>query len=798
MRKLILFFPFMLLVVVQPVQARQSDLTVDIIMQDYRTWVGAWPSDAYWTDKGDYLYFSWNPEGKFPSDSLFKVPRNGGEVLQVMAGERRTRPPRFRGWEHGTHIYDRDFNRRVYVRNGDAFLYDIRRDETRRLTGTGSTISDVRFTTDNRGVIFTMNGNLYRLGLETPEFSQITDIRSGKEGEDKKPSDQRQFMIDQQLELFEYFRDQKEKNELEEEVKEMEREAVRQEIPRIFYRGSKRVEMLKLDPKERFVTFRLAKSPEESSGTRVHRYVTEDGYADNLEARVKVGSPLHQYEFRIIDLERDTVLKIDLHQIDGAYDIPEYLRVDGMVRDSADSKRELMPFGPYWSGDGEFAVMVILAQDNKDRWIVRLNPEDGSLHVLDRQTDDAWIGGPGVGGRSSAGTTGWMPDNRHFWFQSEATGFSHLYTVDVQTGSISQLTSGDFEVFSPRVSKDGRHWYFSSSEETLYERHFYRMPVNGGDRVKLTSMTGKNDVSLHPSENMMGLLYSYSNRPPEVYLQGTGRRDDPQKITSSPTDDWLAYDWRDPEIIEIPASDGIGVPARIYRPENPNGSAVLFVHGAGYLQNVHRWWSSYFREYMFHNLLTDMGYMVLDLDYRASSGYGRDWRTDIYRHMGGRDLQDYVDASRWLTTEHGIPSERIGIYGGSYGGFITLMALFNEPDYFGAGAALRSVTDWAHYNHGYTSNILNTPVTDSLAYARSSPINFAEGLRDPLLITHGVVDVNVQIQDVMRLAQRLIELRKENWELAVYPVEDHGFTEPASWADQYRRILRLFEENIRE
>ena len=113
------------------------------------------------------------------------------------------------------------------------------------------------------------------------------------------------------------------------------------------------------------------------------------------------------------------------------------------------------------------------------------------------------------------------------------------------------------------------------------------------------------------------------------------------------------------------------------------------------------------------------------------------------------------------------------------------------------GAALRSVTDWAHYNHGYTSNILNTPASDSLAYQRSSPINFAEGLSDPLLMLHGVIDDNVQFQDVMRLSQRFIELEKDDWELAVFPVEAHGFQESSSWFDEYKRILKLFNENLK-
>ena len=165
--------------------------------------------------------------------------------------------------------------------------------------------------------------------------------------------------------------------------------------------------------------------------------------------------------------------------------------------------------------------------------------------------------------------------------------------------------------------------------------------------------------------------------------------------------------------------------------------------------------------------------------------------------MGGKDLEDIVDGAKYLVAKENVHPRRIGVYGGSYGGFITLMAMFTTPDVFAAGAALRPVTDWAHYNHGYTSNILNIPQKDAEAYRKSSPIYFAEGLKGALLICHGMVDINVHFQDSVRLAQRLIELRKENWELAPYPVEDHGFTEETSWADEYKRILKLFEENLR-
>lgn len=271
------------------------------------------------------------------------------------------------------------------------------------------------------------------------------------------------------------------------------------------------------------------------------------------------------------------------------------------------------------------------------------------------------------------------------------------------------------------------------------------------------------------------------------------------KVTNSTSPEFNEYPWREPELVLFKAEDGSLVPARLYKPDNPvdHGPAVIFVHGAGYLQNVHKWWSSYFREYMFHNVLVDQGYTVLDIDYRGSQGYGRDWRTGVYRHMGGKDLTDHVDGASYLVAEHGVDPGKIGIYGGSYGGFITIFAMFKYPEVFNCGAALRSVTDWAHYNHPYTSNRLNTPVEDSIAYRNSSPIYYAEGFEGELIMLHGMVDTNVHFQDVVRLSQKLIELEKKNWDVAIFPVENHGFKEASSWADEYRRIFELFERNLK-
>jgi dipeptidyl aminopeptidase/acylaminoacyl peptidase len=393
-------------------------------------------------------------------------------------------------------------------------------------------------------------------------------------------------------------------------------------------------------------------------------------------------------------------------------------------------------------------------------------------------------------------TVEWL-DNNALWFVSEESGYSHLYSLDIHTKKATALTSGKYETQGAALSKSKKFFYITTNETHPGEKQLYRLPATGGKAEKLTSMMGANEAIVSDDEKWFAFRYSYSNKPWELYLQENKSGVKPKQITSSLSDEFKSYPWRDPEVIIFKARDGADVYARLFKPAQPNGAAVIFVHGAGYLQNAHRWWSSYFREYMFHNLLTDKGYTVLDMDYRASAGYGRDWRTAIYRHMGGKDLTDNLDGAKLLSEKYNVDASRIGIYGGSYGGFITLMALFTAPDVFAAGAALRPVTDWAHYNDPYTGSILNEPFADSLAYSKSSPIYYANGLKKPLLICHGMVDVNVHFQDAVRLAQRLIELGKDNWELAVYPMEDHAFVEPSSWTDEYKRILKLFEENLK-
>lgn len=770
-------------------EKKSLDLT-EIMRGDY--FVGYLPEDIRWSEDSKTVYFTWNPDQELLR-SQYKINIKGLDPVRVSPEEQKDLPA-----EKGE--YSRDFSRKVYSKNGDIFLLNITSGEIEQVTNTLDHEIDPVFSGDEQKIIYRKGNNLYSWAMKGGYITQLTHFTSGKPEKEKKQSEREEWLQEQELELFDILAERKEKREEQKEKNDL----LKPVRPLEINIQGKRLISLDLSPNEQYAVFRMSSTTRNRFDTEVPDYVTESGYINNLNARPKVGSPEPDYDMGIYNLKKDTVYYIDPKQIPGIYDKPlflkDYLPPDSTFDARYKTPRKVMYLEPVFNKNGDRAMVVIRSQDNKDRWIMLLNLSEGKLDLIDRQHDEAWISGPGIGiWNYEKGNVGWLRDDFTVWFQSEESGYSHLYTVNTESGTKRQLTSGSWEVYNVTLSKDGKYFYLTANREGPADRYFYRLSIADTSMIQYHNEMGNYEVKISPDEKMLAIRYSYSNKPWELFLMPNRPGARMQQVTHSTTGDFDQYPWRDPEIIHFRAKDGARVSARLYKPDpsKRGGPAVIFVHGAGYLQNVHHWWSQYFREYMFHNLLADRGYTVLDIDYRGSEGYGRDWRVGIYRHMGGKDLSDQVDGTRYLVENLGIDPDRIGIYGGSYGGFITIFAMFKHGDVFHCGAALRAVTDWAHYNHPYTSNILNTPVEDSLAYRRSSPIYYADGLQGELLMLHGVIDTNVQFQDVIRLSQELIELGKDNWNLAVFPLEDHSFKESSSWTDEYRRILDLFERNLR-
>jgi dipeptidyl aminopeptidase/acylaminoacyl peptidase len=771
--------------------AQQFDLSIDNIMRGPGLF-GWTPEEVRWAPDGQHVYFSW----KLYSDTLehdrdtYVVNRDGSGLRKLSDEEKKDAPPANAQWT-------RDKRRAVYLDEGDVFLWDSATGKRRALTQTTDVESAPQFTFDETRVTFVRANNVFAIDTASGSLTQLTNIVAPDDkgpnvtlwdDAAKKGTPSQEYIKGEERKLLDIV-DRRAKKREEDEAKR------KREHPIKPFKLDKKQTVVnaRLTPDAKYLVLVINNESDKAKKTIVPNYITEAVYTDTIPGREKVGDAQPPSRIAVVNAMNGEVKWFDhglkpiappaetQKAVTGAPPEEQGKGPEQKTEKSEPKEREVSLRAPIWSEDGKHAFVVVRSSDNKDAWIMDFDPATAKGRTIVTMHDDDWLR------FADAQSFGWA-SNETIYYLSEATGWMHLYTAGHAGGAPKQLTSGKWEVDAVTLSDDRKSFYLTTSEESPFVRHLYRIPVAGGASTKLTSMPGENAAVVSPDGNAIANVYSYTNKPPELYVSGS-------RVTTSPAPDFAHYAWLDVPIVNVPARDGVEVPARIYKPANwkHGGRAVIFVHGAGYLQNVNRFWSSYAREYMFHHLLMSKGYLVLDIDYRGSRGYGRDWRTAIYRHMGGKDLDDHVDAAHWLVKQHGVDPKRIGIYGGSYGGFITLMAMFTTPDVFAAGAALRPVTDWAAYNNGYTSNILNLPQNDAEAYRKSSPIYFAQGLKGRLLICHGMVDTNVHFQDSVRLAQRLIELRKTNWELAPYPVENHGFVEPTSWADEYKRILKLFE-----
>ncbi len=800
--------------------AAPFQLTVESIMRGPKL-VGYEPTGLRWSADSRELYFEW----RRPQDEeagTWVVSREGGEPRKVSDEEKKKAPP-------VAGVWDKAHRRVLFAEQGDIVVFDAVGRTRQQITRTTAMETNPRWARHETAVTFVRDNNLFVVPLDghpdaaaasgTPPggaIEQLTDVKP--RSQEPRETDSQKFVKAEQQKLIDYTRQQVEKKKKDDEKRKKEA------LPAFEITARQSATDLMLSPDDQHVFIVVTERADGAKQAIVPNYVTESAYTEDIPARTKVGDAQDRRRLAILNLKTGKSVWADasfaLRPFDKLRVAPS--SVEGRLADARSGQagkekappdanagtsegkpapkevdREIRWSMPIVSTDGKHTIAWVRSADNKDRWIVAVDPESGKARVLDALHDPAWV--------NEIGGSGWLPDDHGIYFTSEADGWAHLYTLDVveAEAKATQLTSGRFEVTRVSLSPDKKRFYLVTSERHPGERHVYSMAVDGGPRTALTSMTGSNIGEVSPDDSMFGLVHSYSNKPPELYLMPNKPGAAATQVTTTPTEEWRSFKWADPQVLTFQARDGVAVYARLFTPEmlgarrDSLAAGVVFVHGAGYAQNAHKYWASYYREYMFHNLLASRGYVVLDVDYRASSGYGRDWRAAIYRHMGGKDLDDIVDGAKYLVEKQKVNPKRIGVYGGSYGGFMTLMAMFTSPDTFAAGAALRPVTDWAHYNHPYTSNILNEPQDDPEAYRRSSPLYFADRLKGALLICHGLVDTNVHVQDSMRLVQRLIELRKENWQLAVFPVENHGFEQETSWADEYKRILKLFEDNLR-
>ncbi|MSU22734.1 MAG: S9 family peptidase [Opitutus sp.] len=791
-------------------------LTLEQIMSD-PDWIGQAPEQPFISADSRHAYYQRKEKGS-ELRALWRVPLVGGAPEKLAPTDRAAA-------ESAERIFTPDGTRAAWLQRGNVFYTD--RLQPRQLTRTGDATALLTFIGTDR-VAFRAGKRLLAVELASGLVSLVATLESIA---DPDEPEKKELLGQQEERLFDVVRLREERRRAR---VENDRELSRQPAgsPRPLYFGkNKEVRTVSLSPDGRTLLVGLIAADLRGRREHVASFVNADGYTKSEDARTDVGTDKPREEsLFLIDLATGKRRPVVLTQLAGLNDDPlSDLRRAATARKKAEAAQGKSPkdaevtkssaadekpavvsaekdqkpkaravavlgtgdSGVRWSTTGRLAIML-LAYDNKDRWLAEVKLADAQVHAWHRLTDTAWIN------RTRFNEFDWTSDGAALWFTSEENGYSQLYLA--RADGIHPLTSGQFEVSSVQPTHDGRWLYYRANATRPGNHEVFRVKLDGTGGEAVTSLGGDNTFDLSADGAQVLVVHSTTTHPAELYVQPSSPSAPARVLTDCVTPEFVNLPQIAPEMIAIPSRAGPPIYSRLYRgPSAAAGShpAVMFVHGAGYLQNSHEGWSSsYFHEHLFHQLLIRRGYIVLDLDYRGSAGYGRAWRTAIYRQMGTPELEDYLDGIEWLAKNAWVDRARIGIYGGSYGGFLTLMALFKTPDTFAAGAALRPVTDWTHYNHSYTADILNTPDLDPEAYARSSPIEFATGLKHPLLICHGMLDDNVFFQDSVRLVQRLIELKKDTFETAIFPVERHAFTEPNSWLDEYRRIFRLFEREV--
>ncbi len=422
-----------------------------------------------------------------------------------------------------------------------------------------------------------------------------------------------------------------------------------------------------------------------------------------------------------------------------------------------------------WSPDGK---KVVFQAQNREQTFLDVNfadPGDGKSTTVIHETSKAWVG--------INENPIWLKDGSFLW-ASERSGWEHLYHYSPEGKLLRQVTDGKWEVRSIEgVDEKNGFIYFTSTQHSHIANNGYRIKLDGSGLTRLTMSEGSHRMDVSPAHNYFIDSWSDLNTPSQVRLfDSSGKL--VRVIAENKVEALKQYKLGAVELLQVKTRDGFAMEAMMIKPPDFDPSkkypVMSFTYGGPHAPQVRNAWGS--TTYMWHQLLAQKGYIIWVCDNRTASGKGLESTWPVYRNFGELELQDIEDGLAWLKTQRYVDGSRIGIWGWSYGGYMTSYALTHSQS-FKVGIAGGSVTDWRDYDSIYTERYMGTPQNNPEGYKKSSPVHAAKNLHGKLLLIHGAIDDNVHMQNTLQFVYELQKAGKQ-FELMLYPKQRHGVTDP--------------------
>lgn len=442
----------------------------------------------------------------------------------------------------------------------------------------------------------------------------------------------------------------------------------------------------------------------------------------------------------------------------------------------------------WWPDPGAEAGRLVIQWLNRAQNRLRLIAFDpaGVATMLIDEVQEPWI--------NVTHDARGLEDGRFIW-SSEESGYWHLYLHAADGERIRALTSGEWMASSViSVDEPRGQLYFSATRESPLERHVYRVALGGGEIKRLSADGGINGAVLSPDGTWLATVRHSLSEPPSISLQ-PAQGGDQRVLFEQPEVTPAALNLNVPEFISLPASDGTELYGVLYRPDDSEAAPPLIVavYGGPHAQTVLDAWA--LTVDLRAQYLAQQGYLVLKLDNRGMSGRGHRFESHLHRNMGTVEVEDQSAAVEYLTAQGQIDPDRVGIYGWSYGGYMSVMAMLREPQRYKVGVAGAPVSDWDGYDTGYAERYMGTPQNNAEGYKEASLLTHAGNLQGKLLLVHGGIDENVHFRHTARLITALTQQDKD-YDLLLFPQERHMPRDRQGLEYQERKLAEYFAANL--